>query len=89
MAEVGLLTEDDRVELINGEIVEMAPIGTRHANSVRAVNWLLSRQLWERAAVDVQNPVRTGVHSELQADIALLRERLYPGRHPGPRISSS
>lgn len=87
MAEVGLLTEDDRVELINGEIVEMAPIGPRHANSVRILGRLLSQHLASRAVVDVQNPVQVGGHSEPQPDIALLRERpgLYPNAHPGPR----
>jgi Uma2 family endonuclease len=84
---VGLLTEDDRVELINGEVVEMAPIGARHANSVRFLNLLFSQHLAGRAVVDVQNPVRVGGHSEPQPDIALLRQRpgLYPNAHPGPR----
>lgn len=82
----GILVEDDRVELIDGEIVEMTPIGARHAACVRRLSRLFSRGLGERAVVDVQNPVRVGERSEPQPDVALLRPRpdLYAPSHPGP-----
>lgn len=86
MAEVGLLNEDDRVELINGEIVEMTPIGVSHASTVRRLNQLLSQRFSGRAIVDVQNPVRGWEYSEPQPDLALLRARpgMYSDAHPGP-----
>ncbi len=86
MAEVGLLTEDDRVELINGEIVEMAPIGSLHASCVLRLNHLLSQWLGERALVSVQNPLRLSSSSEPQPNIALLRPRpdFYRSAHPAP-----
>jgi hypothetical protein len=86
MAAAGLFGEDDRVELLEGEIVEMTPIGSRHAGCVNQLNELFSDRLQRRAVVSVQNPVRLGTHSETQPDLALLRLRAdrYAGRHPGP-----
>jgi Uma2 family endonuclease len=86
MAEAGILGEDDRVELIAGEIVEMAPVGVRHAGCVRRLNRLLSSGVGNEAIVDIQNPLRLGQHSEPQPDAMLLRFRpdLYAGSHPGP-----
>ena len=72
MLESGILAEDDRVELINGEIVEMAPIGSRHAACVRRLNNLFSRQVGDRAVVGVQDPVRLDEYSEPQPDLTLL-----------------
>jgi Uma2 family endonuclease len=57
MGEVGILHEDDRVELIEGEIVEMTPIGSRHAATVGRIHNVLARVLGERAIVWSQNPV--------------------------------
>ena len=86
MSETGIFVEDDRVELIDGEIVEMTPIGVRHAACVRRLNRLFSGRLGERAIVDVQNPIRVREQSEPQPDVALLRPRpdLYAPAHPGP-----
>jgi Uma2 family endonuclease len=83
MAATGLLTEDDRVELIDGEIVEMSPIGWRHANCVTALTMLLARFALDRYAVSVQNPVTIGEYGELQPDLTLL-ERTPHRRLPGP-----
>ena len=66
MAESGILTEDDRVELIRGEIVEMSPIGRRHAACVRRLAKLFSEKLSQRAIVDTQNPVELSDRSEPQ-----------------------
>jgi Uma2 family endonuclease len=86
MAEVGIFSEDDRVELLDGEIVEMTPIGSRHAAIVNRLNRLLSRRLGERAVVSIQNPIRVGEHSEPQPDVVLLKPRadFYAAAHPGP-----
>lgn len=85
MAQAGILTEDDRVELIEGEIVEMTPIGSRHAAGVARLTALFSR-IQDRGIVWVQNPIRLAEHSEPQPDVAVLRPRadFYAEAHPGP-----
>jgi Uma2 family endonuclease len=87
MAEAGILHEDDRVELIEGEIVEMAPIGSRHAACIKRLIGLFSRQVGQDVAtLDVQDPIHLGEHSEPQPDITLLRPRSdsYAVAHPVP-----
>ncbi len=86
MARAGILGEDDRVELIDGEIVEMAPIGRRHAGCVNYLNGLFGERLRGATVVSVQNPVRLGERSEPQPDVALLRPRpdYYRFGHPRP-----
>jgi Uma2 family endonuclease len=86
MAQAGILTEDDRVELIEGEIVQMAAIGSRHAACVDRLNQLFSARVAERAIVRVQNPVRLSDYSEPEPDLALLQPRpdFYAAAHPGP-----
>lgn len=75
MAEAGILTEDDRVELIEGEIVEMSPIGSRHAACVNRLNMLLSGQAGQDSIVSVQNPIVVDDYSEPEPDVAALRMR--------------
>jgi Uma2 family endonuclease len=84
MAADGLFSEDDRVELIEGEIVEMAPIGNRHATRVRRLILLFHQRLLEQVIVDVQDPVELGDWSEPQPDIVLLewREDCYASAAP-------
>jgi Uma2 family endonuclease len=85
MAQAGILTEDDRVELLDGEVVQMTPIGSRHADCVNRLTQLVVEQVARRAVVSVQNPVRLGERSEPQPDLALLRLRpSYAAAHPGP-----
>lgn len=86
MAEAGILPEDDRVELIDGEIMEMAPIGSRHAACVDRLAQLLFEQIRRRAVVRVQSPIGVSERSEPQPDLALLRQRadFYAQAHPGP-----
>jgi Uma2 family endonuclease len=86
MAECGILPRDARVELLDGEIVEMAPIGHRHAACVDWLTQALATGVSGRAIVRVQNPVRLGSRSEPQPDLALLRFRpdFYRSGHPGP-----
>lgn len=85
MAEAGILSEDDRVELIDGEVVEMAPIGIRHARCVNNLTRIFSR-LADEALLQVQNPIRLNPASEVQPDVTLLRLRDYSKdqHHPGP-----
>jgi Uma2 family endonuclease len=75
MAEVGILTEEDRVELIKGEIVEMSPIGLKHAATVNRLNQLFHRKLGDRVLVSVQNPIQLTNNSEPQPDLSLLKPR--------------
>lgn len=86
MARAGVFSEDDRVELIEGEIIEMTPIGARHAACVRRLDHLFTSRLGQQVTVSVQNPLHLGPHSEPQPDLALLRPRLdfYAQAHPGP-----
>jgi Uma2 family endonuclease len=83
MVEAGVFQEDDRLELVDGEIVEMSPIGTRHAACVRKLNLIL-RSVGERALVDVQNPLGISEDSDFYPDIVLLKPRSdhYAGRIP-------
>ncbi len=86
MAEAGILGEDDRVELIEGEIVAMTPIGSLHAASVTRLNELFSRLVGEAATVRIQDPVRLSDLSEPEPDLAVVRRRptYYAEGHPGP-----
>ncbi len=84
MGEAGILHEDDRVELIEGEIVEMAAIGTRHFTCVNVLNRLLVRSVGDAAIVSVQNPVRLDERTEPQPDLAVLRVRDYRESLPMP-----
>ena len=86
MGQVGILREDDRLELLEGEIVEMAPIGSRHQGTVDRLTRLFSNRAADSAMVRVQGPVRLGEHSEPQPDLILLRRRadFYTSAHPGP-----
>jgi Uma2 family endonuclease len=87
MTRAGILTEDDRVELIEGEIVRMSPLGRRHAACVKRLLRLLDRGVGEGAIVGTQDPIRLGEQSEPQPDLALLQPRpdFYAQGHPGPQ----
>jgi Uma2 family endonuclease len=76
MAEVGVLTRRDRVELIDGEIVEMSPIGAPHLRCVMYLNEVFVRRLEGRAVVSSQNSLRLSQWSEPEPDLALLRPPL-------------
>jgi Uma2 family endonuclease len=84
MIAAGILQEDERVELVAGEIVQMTPIGSGHAGCVKRLNRLLTRGLDDRAVVSVQDPIALGPASEPQPDLALLRPRAddYGQSHP-------
>jgi len=86
MAEAGVLGPDDRVELVDGEIVEMSPIGSPHAACVDRLNVLLQRLVDARGIVRVQGPIRLDAHSEPQPDLSILKHRadFYASAHPAP-----
>jgi len=86
MAEAGILGEDDRVELIEGEIVEVPPIGSHHASVVKRLNTLLSELARGKAVVSVQDPLQLSDRSEPQPDLMLLQPRpdFYGEFHPRP-----
>jgi len=75
MAEAGILTERDRVELLDGEIVEMTPIGRRHAACVAALMRVLLIGVGPRAVVWPQGPIRLSERSLPEPDVTLLRPR--------------
>ena len=86
MGEAGIFTEDDRVELIDGEVREMTPIGPPHAGIVNHLTEVMVTRLAGRANVIVQNPIRLDRHTEPQPDLAVARRRksFYADRHPEP-----
>ncbi|HEX8723581.1 MAG TPA: Uma2 family endonuclease [Pyrinomonadaceae bacterium] len=82
----GILRQDARLELIEGEICEMPPIGSAHAACVKFLSGLLNRLFGGTFIVGVQDPVRLNDFSEPQPDVSLLRWRddYYRGAHPAP-----
>jgi Uma2 family endonuclease len=86
MGRVGILTEDDRVELIEGEIIEMPPIGGRHSSCVNRLNELFVTAVGSLALVTVQNPLRLDGRSEPVPDVMIVNRRtdFYEAGHPAP-----
>ncbi len=86
MGEAGILGEGERVELIDGRIVQMTPIGVPHAATVTELVALLLAQLGDRGVVYSQNPIVIGEFSEPQPDVTVLRppRATYRKRRPRP-----
>ena len=87
MADTGILGERDRVELIDGELIDMAPIGQDHAATVGWLNRALVLAFADRAIIWPQNPIRIDQLNEPQPDFAVLRPRAdfyRAGEPPGP-----
>jgi Uma2 family endonuclease len=86
MAQAGVFSEDDRVELIEGEVVEMSPIGSTHQGCVDELSSLITGKLAGSVIVRVQGPIHIDEYSEPQQDIALLKPRpdFYRRSHPTP-----
>ena len=84
MAEANILTEEDRVELIAGQIVAMSPIGSRHAACVKRLNLLLGKMIGDSMLIGVQDPIALDAYSEPEPDLVLLRPRadFYATAHP-------
>ncbi len=86
MAEAGILHEDDRVELIDGEIIQLEPISSRHAACTSCLNKSLHQQLNDDIIISVGNPIHFDRYTEPQPDIAVLRfqSNWYASAHPIP-----
>jgi len=84
MGEAGILREDDRVELIEGDLIQMAPIGTKHFAKVNRLSRLFSQAVGKLAIVSTQNPIALPAQNEPQPDIAILKPRDddYEGQLP-------
>ena len=86
MGQTGILLPDDRVELIDGEVVAMTPIGPRHSACIDRANRALVLLVADRAIVRVQSSVRLNRYNEPEPDLVLLRPQadFYASRLPGP-----
>ena len=86
MAEVGVLKPDARVELLDGQIIDMSPIGPFHGGVTKRLNRFFTNLGKGRWIVAVQDPVQLDKHSEPQPDLMLLKPAPddYTTRHPGP-----
>lgn len=84
MGEVGILDEDDRVELIDGEIIAMSAIGLRHADIVTNLTQLFVERRAGRFRVSPQNPLVLGEHNEFQPDLVLIKGNEPLGHQPTP-----
>lgn len=85
MGEVGILQEDDRVELIEGELVAMTPIGSNHSGTINTLTRALVMAVGNRGVVAVQNPVQLDDLSEPLPDFSILRSRPDDYRRATPR----
>lgn len=85
MVQAGILSENDRVELIHGEIIEKMPISPQHGASVKRLNRWFSSNLGDTVVIGVQDPVRLK-HSEPEPDLSVMqwREDQYAAMHPRP-----
>jgi Uma2 family endonuclease len=86
MGKAGVFSPDKRLELLEGEIYEMSPIGSPHAACVKRLSALLNQLFGGKLIVSTQDPIRLDDFSEPQPDVALLRWRddFYRHAHPTP-----
>ena len=86
MCSAGILTADDRVELIDGELIEMPPMGPKHAGIVNRLAEILLLRLGDAAKLRVQSSVRLSNHTQPEPDLAVVKPdpRHYLLRHPQP-----
>lgn len=86
MGEAHILPPEARVELIDGELIDMAPIGPDHAGIVNQLNRLLTFAVGDKAVISIQNPLVLDDYHEPQPDIAVLkfRDDFYKRSHPRP-----
>jgi Uma2 family endonuclease len=86
MAETGVLRPDARVELLDGKIIDMSPIGSSHAGMVKRFIRIFTKLAKERWAISAQDPLRLNDHSEPEPDFMLVKPSSddYTSRHPEP-----
>ena len=89
MGEAGILTEDDRVELIEGELIAMSPIGSGHAGTANTLNRRLVMAIGHNAVVAARNPVQLDDFTEPQPDFTVLRPKPDDYRSGTPRHQMS
>ena len=82
MAEAGIFTEDQPIELINGEIFDMPPIGSFHADIINTLTRLFYQQVNDNIRISVQNPIQLSDFSEPEPDIVLVKNKNYRLQHP-------
>ncbi len=82
MAATGILAPDERVELIEGEVIEMAPIGPRHAMCVDRIDEVMREKLGRTVHIRAQNPIRLSNITEPQPDITVAKRADYSTHHP-------
>lgn len=84
--EAGIFTSDDRIELVEGELLPVPPIGPRHAALVARLNRQIDRQLGDEHQLRGQSPITLPPQSEPEPDLAVVRQKedWYAGGHPGP-----
>lgn len=85
MGAAGIFTEKDRVELIDGEIIDMAPIGAQHAYLLNRLNRIFSKQISDTALIRIQDPIHLNHHNEPEPDLVLVANKNYSTHHPGPK----
>jgi Uma2 family endonuclease len=86
MAETGVLKPDARVELLDGQIIDMSPIGPSHGGAVKRLIRLFGKLSAGRWLIAAQDPLALDDHSEPEPDLMLLKPAKddYSSRHPGP-----
>jgi Uma2 family endonuclease len=86
MGETGILSENERTELIEGEIIEMSPIGDPHMIAVNRANMIFARGIGDKVVVSVQNPAFMDRYNLPQPDVVLIRPRegFYGAGKPNP-----
>ena len=84
LGEAAIFPPESRLELINGEILEMAPIGSNHAGHLKRINKLFTRFVPDNVIISVQDPLQLGDLSEPEPDFMLLKPNadFYSSRHP-------
>lgn len=86
LVEYGLLPAEARVELLEGEIIEMSPINSPHSGTINRLQKYLEKMLGDEYVISSQNPIQIGPFSEPQPDLAILqwRDDFYFDKHPAP-----
>jgi Uma2 family endonuclease len=84
MGDAGILPPEDRIELIDGDLIEMAPIGSQHAWTVIEINRIISKLVGDSAVIAVQSPIKLSKYDEPQPDIMLLRLKVEGYRNALP-----
>ena len=86
LGQAGVVHEDDRVELIEGEMIEMAPIGAPHVYAVNKLTQILSQQLGANAILSIQNPLLLPPRNAPQPDVVVLNAQSLDNKTlPGPK----